>query len=85
VQWRKAGDTDFYAELAHLCNGRRRPDESGLTFLGRGAIAFYLQEIGAWKPDLIDATIDECPVCKEPWCEGHRCDLEKTAGEDIPF
>src|SRR5580704_12453634 len=53
--------TDFYAELAHLCNGRRRPDESGLTFLGRGAIAFYLQEIGAWKPDLIVADIEECP------------------------
>jgi hypothetical protein len=77
--------TDFYAEPAHLCKGLRCPAESGLTFLGQGAIAFYLQEIGVWKPDLIAADIDECPGCKQPWHEGHRCDLEKTAAEDIPF
>lgn len=76
---------DFYAILAHLCEGRPCPDGDGLVFLGRGAIAVYLQTIGAWNPNLEETPVERCPVCKEPWQDGHRCDLSKITENDVPF
>ena len=81
----KATIHDFYAVLAHLCDGRPCPDDDGLIFLGRGAIAVYLQAIGAWKPLVEEMAVETCPVCKEPWHDGHRCDLSKISEDDIPF
>jgi hypothetical protein len=49
---------DFYAELGHVCEGWYGPDEGfdqeTLTFLGRGAVAFYLQARGVWKPNMVE-------------------------------
>jgi len=47
---------DFFARLVHVCDGQYAPDEGldeeTLVFLGRGAIAFNLQAIGLWKPQV---------------------------------
>jgi hypothetical protein len=48
---------DWYATLAHVCQPHYGADEGlddeTMDFIGRGAIAFYLQAIGAWKPEVV--------------------------------
>jgi len=48
----KATLDDFFAVVVHVCRGQYRPTDDVLEFLGRGAIAVYLQAIGAWKPEV---------------------------------
>jgi hypothetical protein len=54
----KASLDDFYAQLVHACDAKWAPDQGmdqdSLNFLGRGAIAVYLQEIGVWKPVVVE-------------------------------
>jgi len=49
---------DWYATLAHVCEPYYGPDEGlddeTMDFIGRGAIAFYLQAIGAWNPEVVE-------------------------------
>jgi len=52
-----AAVNDFFACVVHACDHLYRADEGFdeemMQFLGRGAIAFYLQAIGAWKPEVV--------------------------------
>jgi hypothetical protein len=49
---------DWFVRLVHVCDHRYKADEGlddgTMEFIGRGALAFYLQAIGAWKPEIVD-------------------------------
>jgi hypothetical protein len=45
---------DFSARLIHVCGDGRIPRQAEQARLGRAAIALFLQEIGVWKPEVIN-------------------------------
>jgi len=45
---------DISARMIHVCDGRRIPTPVERAPLGRAAIVILLQEIGAWKPVVIN-------------------------------